>query len=265
MSIFEKSLLRILKKLSFDTNNNLKVVIAESPPVSVGEIDLTKITGTSLTPRDWSLDFENLQNIDVLLSSRASESTLSSILSRLDVALSSRASESTLNELSNKLPSAVNLSDNLANPSTTIIGSALLGWDGTQWRRLLVSYLGVLIVQTFTEKVVIDGDGIQLQGAVTAYPDTVYTVISYTVPPGKKLLVYDWGVAVNRPNIPIYAGIGNETDIIVFSEQSGIMGVHVPFTQPKLVPSGKTVVLRLKNLHSTEPADAVGYIGGILI
>jgi hypothetical protein len=83
MSIFEKSILRILKKFSFDTNNNLKVVIAESIPVSVSEIDLTKIAGTPLTPRDWSLDFENLQNIDVLLSSRASESTLSAINSKL--------------------------------------------------------------------------------------------------------------------------------------------------------------------------------------
>jgi hypothetical protein len=186
-------------------------------------------------------------------------------LQNIDVLLSSRASESTLNALSNKFPSAVNLSDNLANPTTTIIGSALLGWDGTQWRRLLVSSLGVLIAQTFTENAVIDGDEIQLQGAVTAYPDTVYTVISYTVPSEKKLLVYDWGVAVNKADIPIYAGIGNETDVIVFSEQSGIMSVHVSFTQPKLVPSGKTVVLKLKNLHSTTPADAVGYIGGILI
>ena len=54
----------------------------------------------------------------------------------LDVALSTRASESTLSALSGKFPSAASLADNLANPSTTIIGSALLGWDGSYWRRI---------------------------------------------------------------------------------------------------------------------------------
>jgi len=59
-------------------------------------------------------------------------------LARLDVALSTRASESTLATLNAKLPSAVALADNLSNPSTTIVGSALLGWDGTYWRRVAV-------------------------------------------------------------------------------------------------------------------------------
>jgi hypothetical protein len=59
-----------------------------------------------------------------------------SIYGRLDVALSTRASESTLSTLSGKFPSAVALADNLSNPTTTIIGGALLGFDGTNWRRL---------------------------------------------------------------------------------------------------------------------------------
>jgi hypothetical protein len=63
---------------------------------------------------------------------------INSVYSRLDVALSTRASESTLSALSGKFPSAVALADNLSNPSTTIIGSALLGWDGTYWRRIVV-------------------------------------------------------------------------------------------------------------------------------
>jgi hypothetical protein len=57
--------------------------------------------------------------------------------SNLDVALSTRASESTLSGLSGKFPSAVALSDSLSNPTTTIIGVANLGWDGTYWRRLV--------------------------------------------------------------------------------------------------------------------------------
>jgi len=61
---------------------------------------------------------------------------VNSIYGRLDVALSSRASETTLSTFSGKFPSAAALADNLSNPSTTIIGAANLGWDGTYWRRL---------------------------------------------------------------------------------------------------------------------------------
>jgi hypothetical protein len=61
-----------------------------------------------------------------------------SIYGRLDVDLSTRASEATLSAFSGKFPSAVALADNLPNPSTTIVGSALLGFDGTNWRRVAV-------------------------------------------------------------------------------------------------------------------------------
>jgi len=111
----------------------------------------------------------NPPNLDVALSTRASEATLSSaknILSairaqtdrltfdalnhlyvkadqvgnppNLDVALSTRASEATLSTFSSKFPAAVTLSDALSNPTTTIVGSAVLGWDGINWRRIAV-------------------------------------------------------------------------------------------------------------------------------
>jgi len=85
------------------------------------------------------LAVQNPPNLDVALSTRASESTLSSIKSKtdnIDVALSTRASESTLSGLSSKFPSAAALSDTLSNPTTTVVGAANLGWDGTYWRRL---------------------------------------------------------------------------------------------------------------------------------
>ena len=69
-----------------------------------------------------------------------------SILSKLDVNLSTRASETTLSALSGKFPSAVALADNLSNPTTTIIGSALLGFDGTYYRRLMADTSGKLKV-----------------------------------------------------------------------------------------------------------------------
>ena len=63
---------------------------------------------------------------------------LDSFDSKLDVALSTRASESTLTAFSNKFPGATALGDALSNPTTTIIGGALLGWDsaGGVWERI---------------------------------------------------------------------------------------------------------------------------------
>jgi hypothetical protein len=51
-----------------------------------------------------------------------------------------------LSTFSGKFPSAVALADNLSNPTTTIVGSALLGFDGTYWRRLAADTSGRLRV-----------------------------------------------------------------------------------------------------------------------
>jgi hypothetical protein len=181
-------------------------VVAE---VTLGELNLTRVSGATLTARDWSQDFAKLQNLDVALSSRASESTLLEVRDRLpssltasgnfkvalledavgvarestlsaiksktdnlDVALSTRASEATLlairdrlpssltaagnlkiaisedavglakeatlSALSGKFPSATSIPDTMPNPSTTVVGAALLGFDGTNWRRVAV-------------------------------------------------------------------------------------------------------------------------------
>jgi len=63
----------------------------------------------------------------------------------LNVALDTRASESTLSSLNGKFPSAVVLGDALANPTTTLLGASLLGWDGTYWRRVRVNANGYLL------------------------------------------------------------------------------------------------------------------------
>jgi len=104
----------LTQALASKAGDKLRATIVDALPES--PLNITKVAGTALTARDWSSDFAKLQN--------------------LDVALSTRASESTLSGLSGKFPSAVALSDSLGNPTTTIIGAAALGWDGTYWRRL---------------------------------------------------------------------------------------------------------------------------------
>ena len=100
--------------------DKLRTSVVDALPES--PFNLSKIGGTALTGRDWSGDFAKLQN--------------------LDTALSTRASESTLSGLSGKFPTSVALADNLANPTTTIIGAANLGFDGTYWRRIATDTSG---------------------------------------------------------------------------------------------------------------------------
>jgi hypothetical protein len=83
-------------------------VLPESP------FNLTKIGGTALTGRDWSGDFAKLQNLDVALSTRASESTLSSFVGT---------------------PAS-------SPPSKGVV---LLGFDGTYLRRLKTTSDGKLL------------------------------------------------------------------------------------------------------------------------
>lgn len=62
--------------------DKVRVSVVDALPES--PFNLTKISGTALTGRNWSDDFAKLQNLDVALSSRASESTLNAIKSQTD-------------------------------------------------------------------------------------------------------------------------------------------------------------------------------------
>lgn len=52
---------------------------------------------------------------------------------------SGAATETTLSTFSAKIPTAASLSDSTANPSTPLLGAALMGWTGTAWRRIQVN------------------------------------------------------------------------------------------------------------------------------
>jgi len=53
---------------------------------------------------------------------------------------------SDIQSLNAKLPSATSLSDSLSNPSTTLVGSALLGFDGSYWERVRTDGGGRLLI-----------------------------------------------------------------------------------------------------------------------
>ena len=108
--------------LTFDTNNFLRVNV--SATVNPPNLDITL---TALRDAIRGTGNKTLTDLDT---------RLGDIYGRLDVALSTRASESTLSAFSGKFPSAAALGDSMANPTTTVIGAASLIWTGSAWARL---------------------------------------------------------------------------------------------------------------------------------
>ena len=97
------------------------------PEYVISKLNLIDISISSLRDALRGTNSKTLSDLDT---------DLTNIYSKLDVALSTRAADSTVSSFSGKFPSAVALADNLSNPTTTIVGSALLAFDGTNYRRV---------------------------------------------------------------------------------------------------------------------------------
>jgi hypothetical protein len=195
------------------------------------------------------------------------DADLTNIYSRLDVALSTRASESTLSAFSGKFPSAVALADNLGNPTTTIIGVANLGWDGTYWRRVAVD-------TSSRFKIALDADNIGLLkdtkipnplGVLTSL-DVIGTttnalaVISQTLPARQPYTITGIAVSTTEGSTSISAPgakilvIKNQGDVDV---QIGINGT-VPTTNPLIVRARTVKVITHKGITQVNYKVASG-------
>jgi len=119
-------------KLTFDDSNRLMINLAYD---SIGLARESTVNAIKSQTDKLSFDDSNRLIVNAQVVANPSN---------LDVKLSTRASESTLSGFSAKFPSAVSLGDSLGNPSTTIVGSALLGWTGSVWRRVIVDTSGRL-------------------------------------------------------------------------------------------------------------------------
>jgi hypothetical protein len=97
------------------------------PEYVISKLNLLDISISSLRDALRGANSKTLSDLDT---------DLTNIYSKLDVALSTRAADSTVSSFSGKFPSAAALADNLSNPTTTIVGSALLAFDGTNYRRV---------------------------------------------------------------------------------------------------------------------------------
>jgi len=129
--------------------------------ISLPGVELAKVSGVSLTGRDWSSDFAKLQNLDTALSSRASEATLQSVLSKLDTNLSTRASETTLSAIKSKTDNLDVLLSSRASEATLSAIKNALASVGTD--KMRVSVVDALPQSPFT---LYDSTGAELSSYV---------------------------------------------------------------------------------------------------
>jgi hypothetical protein len=98
----------------------------------------------------------------------------------------------------------------------------------------------------------------------TAANNSWYALISYTVPAGKTLLIYDYCATVYGVAGPVYGRLYNATDAKEIHWAQGAYGVNVQFTKPKRITEGKEVRLYvLQNSGATQWIN--GMLGGILV
>lgn len=91
------------------------------------------------------------------------------------------AAEATLSALNGKLAAAGLLADNTANPSTTILGSCLLGFDGAAWDRVWTIADGDVVNAAAKGLLVFGHDGANYQALQTDAAGRVVVVVNGTV------------------------------------------------------------------------------------
>jgi hypothetical protein len=185
----------------------------------------------------------------------------------VDVDNAGLAKDTTLSTFSGKFPAATALSDSLANPTTTIVGCANLGWDGTYWRRVAVDTSSRL-------KVAVDADNVGLLkdskipnplGVITnldvaGTTANALAVIPQSLPARQPYTIADIAVSTTEGSTSIAAPgakilvIKNKGDVDVLI---GINGT-VPTTNPLIVRARTAKVIQHKGVTQVNYKVASG-------
>jgi len=126
-----------------------------------------------------------------------------------------------------------------------------------------------IAAQTVSVKLVPDwgtiaAEDVEAQGCATAPSGVTVGLLSYTVPPGKTLLIYHWDAINMSSEYSAYYTLYNSTDGLVLAHASGRRGFQTPFGKPIRVAAGKTIVLQ-GTQDSGGPQILCGHFGGTLI
>jgi len=126
-----------------------------------------------------------------------------------------------------------------------------------------------LLMQLIPVKLVPDWGAIEAEdldviGGTLAPTDTDVTLVSYTVPEGKTLLIYDWAIVVSAATTGVTGALYNATDMVTLGYGGGNSGFATPLSKPKRVKTGKTV--QVVGMHNAGTDKWLfGHMGGVLI
>ncbi|MEM2370593.1 MAG: hypothetical protein QXH51_06795 [Candidatus Bathyarchaeia archaeon] len=105
---------------------------------------------------------------------------------------------------------------------------------------------------------------IDILGSAVIPSDTLSTILSYTVPTGKTLLIYVWNVGLYTGSGQVFGYLYNATDLVYLSLGCAVGGFSIAYTKPIRVGGGKTVkVVAVQRTGASQEVDA--HIGGVLI
>jgi len=91
-----------------------------------------------------------------------------------------------------------------------------------------------------------------------------YTIISYTVPSGKKLLIYNWDAALGNGDGQIYCELADVTSGVSLGFGGGTRGFSAVLNKPARIASGHKVKVYVRQ-DTGASRGIFAHLGGVLL
>jgi hypothetical protein len=119
-------------------------------------------------------------------------------------------------------------------------------------------------VRLLQDKGAIEGTDVNLVAEDSVGNGVLTLILSYTVPAGHTLLIYDWSVALINGKGEVNAYLYNNTTSTIIGVGGASRGFQTPFSKPKAVLTGQVARIYV-NQHEGADRDVQVHIGGIFI
>ena len=105
---------------------------------------------------------------------------------------------------------------------------------------------------------------IDVTGFVQCDSGVICTVVSYTVPSGKTLLIYNWDAALRDGDGQLYCSLYDVNAAVDLGYGGGVRGFSAALSKPIRVAGGHTIRIRARQDSGTS-RFIHGHIGGVLL
>jgi len=126
----------------------------------------------------------------------------------------------------------------------------------------LVDEKGKIWTRFWTDDLIQKIDLYQSASASVASGTTEVQILSYTVPSGQTLYIFDWGVVVQDYATAVWGHLRRGTTYHIYG--AGNPGFSQHFNKPKIVQSGETVYIFAWQL-SGATRNVIAWFNGVLI